>query len=100
MVTRFHIRAQAEPASLVRLLDPFAQRGLMPMAVRAQQSGEELEVMIDLPGLDEGVAANLCARMVNMVTTRSALAVSEAMTEVMTEVMTQAPPCRGSQNTA
>jgi hypothetical protein len=74
MVTRFHIRAEAEAVSLVRLLDPFAQRGLVPSAVRARHVDDGLEVVIDMPLLEEGLAANLCARMGNMIAVLSASA--------------------------
>jgi hypothetical protein len=73
MTTRFFIRAEAEAASLVRLLDPFAQRGLVPYAVRADQLGNDLEVLIELPVIDAVTAANICARMQNMIAVLSAV---------------------------
>ncbi|WP_206243696.1 hypothetical protein [Novosphingobium terrae] len=74
MITRFQIRAEAEAASLVRLLDPFAQRGLVPSAVSATCVDDDLEVVIDMPLLDEGIAAQICARMGNMIAVLSASA--------------------------
>ncbi|WP_343615183.1 hypothetical protein [Novosphingobium sp.] len=72
MLTRFQIRAEAEAAALVRLLDPFAQRGLVPAAVRAICVDDDLEIVIDMPLLDEAVATQICARMGNMIAVLSA----------------------------
>jgi hypothetical protein len=75
MSTRFVVRTQADAGSLVRLLDPFAQRGLSLAAVRADAEDDDLDVVIELPALTETVAANIRARMLNLPSVRSVVVV-------------------------
>lgn len=78
MVTRFTIRAEAEPAALGRVLDLFALRSLVPSAVHATCVDEVLEIVIDMPLLDEGMAAHLSARIANMIAVLSITAITLA----------------------
>lgn len=77
MTVTFTISLDAEPGSLSRLVDPFAQRGLIPSLIRTQRIGDQLDVVIEQSGLDAALAANLCARMRNMIAVRSAAFVSD-----------------------
>lgn len=63
MTIRFRIQAGAEPQCLPRLIDHFAQRGLIPSAISASHIGPVLEVIIDHPTIEEDAARRLCDRM-------------------------------------
>lgn len=67
MISRFTIRAEAEAAALVRVLDLFAQRSLVPSVVHATHVDDVLEIVIDMPLLGETLAAQIGARIGNMI---------------------------------
>lgn len=51
--SRFDIVALADPQTLIRLLNPFAQLGLRPSHVKAVESNGLVTVRIELPDLSE-----------------------------------------------
>ena len=66
----FLIRAQPEASALLRVLELFALRGLVPETVACQRAGDgedELHIHIAMPGLAPQKAAHLAARMRNIV---------------------------------
>jgi hypothetical protein len=67
MTVQFRVRALSEPHCLPRLLDNFAQRGLIPSAISASHVGEVLEIVIEHPTIDDPAAQFICERMARMV---------------------------------
>lgn len=53
----FVVRARADPQTLGRLINHFAQRGQVPRRVRAETDGEFLTVVIEQEGFDDQQAA-------------------------------------------
>jgi acetolactate synthase regulatory subunit len=51
--SRFDIVARADPQTLIRLLNAFAQRGLRPNRVMATESNGLVTVRIEIPDLSE-----------------------------------------------
>jgi hypothetical protein len=69
-VACFTIRADAEPGTLLRLIEPFAKRNLVPMAVYAGMMGadnEMLAVDFQVAGLDPVLAEVIAEGMRQMV---------------------------------
>jgi acetolactate synthase small subunit len=66
MTMIFRVRAEAEPQSLSRMIDQFAQRGLIPSMVAASQIGHGLEVVIEHPTIQEDVAQIICDRIARL----------------------------------
>ena len=60
---RFDIIARADPQTLPRLLNPFAQIGAMPSRVSAVEASELLTVRIDQPELGEQEARIIAEKM-------------------------------------
>ncbi len=69
----FSVRAAAEPQAMPRLLELFALRSLVPSRWRAETSGAELRVDIEIAELDRDTAEHLAARMRQMVTVHNVL---------------------------
>lgn len=60
---RFSIRTCAEPQALARLINLFAQLGLVPSRVSAQATGGIMLVSIEQPDLDDHRAAVIAEKM-------------------------------------
>ena len=60
---RFDIVARADPQTLPRLLNPFAQIGVMPSRVSAVGADDLLTVRIVQPGLGEQQARIIAEKM-------------------------------------
>lgn len=60
---RFAVRASADPGLVPRLVNHFAQRGLVPSRLGTAMTGAELEVVIEQPGLSEDQATLIAERM-------------------------------------
>lgn len=66
----FLIQAQPEPSVLLRVLELFALRGLLPSEVTCKRTGEKnvgLHIHIAIDGLPPQKAAHLAARMRNFI---------------------------------
>lgn len=63
MTTRFRLNAKPEAQCLSRVLDHFAQRGLIPSRIVTNHVGPVLEIMIEHPTIEEPAAALLGERM-------------------------------------
>jgi hypothetical protein len=63
MTIQFRLQAQAEAQCLPRLLDHFAQRGLIPSSIVADQIGHRLEILIEHPTIEEAAAELICERL-------------------------------------
>lgn len=63
MTIQFRLQVQAEAQCLTRLPDHFAQRGLIPSAIVANQIGRDLDILIEHPTIEEDAAALICERM-------------------------------------
>jgi hypothetical protein len=72
MTTRFELEADAEVQCLPRLVDQFAQRGLIPSAISANHIRGRLEIIIDHPTMEAADASLICERMRRMVSVRRA----------------------------
>lgn len=59
----FRIRAQAEPQTLARLVNYFAQLGLVSQRVRAEQVEDIFNVSIEQPDIDDHQAQIIAERM-------------------------------------
>lgn len=60
-ISRFEVVARPDPQTLARLVNFFAQRGLVPRSVRATENGGLLRVMIEQHGLalhEAGIVAD------------------------------------------
>lgn len=60
---RFDIIARADPQTLPRLLNPFAQIGMVPKRVNAAEADDLLTVRIDQPALGEQQARIIAEKM-------------------------------------
>ena len=74
MTIQFRLQAQAEAQCLPRLLDQFAQRGLIPSAVVTNHVGSGLDIVIEHPTIEDDVAELLCERMRRITTVEQASA--------------------------
>lgn len=63
MVSRFEIVALADPHTLIRLLNYFAQRGLVPNRIIATEAEGFVNVQIEQAGLTEPQARIIAERM-------------------------------------
>lgn len=66
MTVRFQVRAEAEPQCLPRLIDYFAQRGLIPSAVSTTHIGRALDILIEHRTMDDEVARLICDRIARL----------------------------------
>jgi acetolactate synthase regulatory subunit len=62
-LSRFDIVARADPQVLLRLLNYFAQRGLLPSRVRATQADGLVMVHVEQSDLDEEQACIIVEKM-------------------------------------
>ncbi len=69
-LTTFTLRIAAEPQALPRVMELFALRSLLPRRWSAEVRGTELDVRIEVPGLDPDQAQHLAQRMRQMVLVR------------------------------
>ena len=67
--TRFDVRALADPGTLPRILELFANRGLVPDRVRSAQDGEHVRVRIEIEGMEDDLARYIaeCLRQIYVV---------------------------------
>ncbi len=66
-LTRFDIAARADPQTLVRLLNYFAQLGMLPSRVNAIEAGGSVTIRIEQPELGELQARIIGEKMRNSV---------------------------------
>ncbi len=64
---RFSISAQVADDTLLRMLNYFAQRGLCPSSVHAEQLGNTVTIDIDQPGITEHTASIIQQKMRNCI---------------------------------
>lgn len=64
---RFDIVSRSDPQALIRLLNHFAQRSLLPSHVAATEEAGRLKVRIDQPDVEEKQAKIIAERMRNSV---------------------------------
>jgi|HubBroStandDraft_1064217.scaffolds.fasta_scaffold00853_10 hypothetical protein len=72
----FAVRATAEPGILIRLIELFAKRGLVPAAVQARLVGpdrDQLAVDLQIGGLDPRLAEILAETMRQMISVERVL---------------------------
>lgn len=60
---RFVVQAHAEPQILVRLINFFVQRGLMPQRVKSSASNGAMTVVIEQDGLSDHQAGVIAEKM-------------------------------------
>ncbi len=74
LVAHFTVQAEAEPSVLPRVLEPFALRNLVPLAVvcRRERSGMRIEVAV--AGLETRVVEHLTCRLNQLVPVETVLA--------------------------
>lgn len=64
---RFAIAAQAADDTLLRMLNYFAQRGLCPAFVHAEQRGDTMQIQIDQSDINEHTASIIQEKMRNCI---------------------------------
>jgi hypothetical protein len=52
MISRFSVRAEADAQTLMRILNYFAQRDMLPTKVIATVIGSFLDIEVDVAGMD------------------------------------------------
>lgn len=62
-LSRFNIVARHDPATLIRLLNYFAQLGMVPSRVKAAEVGGRITVRIEQPDLSEQQARIIMEKM-------------------------------------
>lgn len=62
-VMRFDIVSRSDPQALIRLLNHFAQRDLLPGHVAATEADGRLTIRIDHPDMDEKQARIIAEKM-------------------------------------
>lgn len=62
-VMRFDIVSRSDPQALIRLLNHFAQRDLLPGHVTATEADGRLNIRIDQPDMDEKQARIIAEKM-------------------------------------
>ena len=62
-VMRFDIVTRSDPQALIRLLNHFAQRDLLPGHVTATEADGRLNICIDQPDMDEKQARIIAEKM-------------------------------------
>ncbi|TGX52546.1 hypothetical protein E5A73_12880 [Sphingomonas gei] len=67
MSTSLHIRADADPQTLPRILGLLSQRWLVPSLFSARRNGEMLDVHCVVPDLDAPAAAIVAAKIAQIV---------------------------------
>ena len=72
MTVQFRVSAEAEAQCLPRLVDQFAQRGLIPSMLSTIHVGRTLEITIEHPTMDDISARLICERMERMPSVGSA----------------------------
>jgi acetolactate synthase regulatory subunit len=66
-MVRFTISAEIASDTLLRLLNYFAQRGLCPARVHAEQRGDATTIHIEQPDIDERTASIIGEKMRNCI---------------------------------
>lgn len=66
----FTVRASVEPQIVLRVLNPFAVRELVPDLLRARRLGDELVIHIEQSGLDEAGAIYLAEKLRTLIPVR------------------------------
>jgi hypothetical protein len=63
IVSRFKLRARADPQTLIRLINYFAQLGFLPTRVRAQEADGLMTVHIEQRGLSDAQERIIAEKM-------------------------------------
>jgi len=71
LTAAYAVRASADPHVVLRLLNFFAQRDLVPDAVRVRRLGDEIGVVIEQPGVSEHTATVIAEKMRSLVAVSS-----------------------------
>ena len=66
-LTVFHVTGLPEPATLARVVEVFALRSLLPRAVNAEATGQDLRIALTLGNLDAEEAERLAERLSQIV---------------------------------
>jgi acetolactate synthase regulatory subunit len=64
---RFTVAAAVSDDTLLRMLNYFAQRGLRPSRVHAEQHGDTMSIHIDQPDIDQQTALIIKEKMRNCI---------------------------------
>ncbi|MEO3432644.1 hypothetical protein [Inquilinus sp. CAU 1745] len=63
----YSVTAQAEPATLPRVIEPFAKLGLAPVALHAVTEGGRMSIDLRMAGLEDGMARHIADRLRQMI---------------------------------
>lgn len=78
MSTRLHIRADADPQTLPRVLGLLSQRWLVPSELVARIEGDALAIECQVPALSGAATAIVAAKLQEMVLVREVAIVAAA----------------------
>ena len=67
MTIRFRIKAEADGQCLARIIDHFAQEGLIPSSVLANHVGHVLDIVIEHPTMEIAAGQAMCSRMSRLI---------------------------------
>ena len=74
LTAQFTVQAEAEPSVLARVLEPFALRNLVPLAVHCRRARSGLRIEVTVAGLEVQVVEHLTARLNQLVPVETVLA--------------------------
>ena len=78
MSARFHIRADADPQTLPRVLGLLSQRWLVPSELVARIEGDALDIQCQVPALTGAAMAIVAAKLQEMVLVREVVVIAAA----------------------
>ena len=74
LTTQFTVLAEAEPSVLPRVLEPFALRNLVPLAVHCRRERSGMRIEVTIAGLEAQVVEHLTRRLGQLVPVETVLA--------------------------
>ncbi len=74
LTAQFTVQAEAEPSVLPRVLEPFALRNLVPLAVHCRRTRSGMRIEVTVAGLEPNVVEHLTLRLSQLVPVETVLA--------------------------
>ena len=74
LTAQFTVQAEAEPSVLPRVLEPFALRNLVPLAVHCRRERSGMRIEVTVAGLEAQVVEHLTRRLNQLVPVETVLA--------------------------
>ena len=74
LTVQFTVQAEAEPSVLPRVLEPFARRNLVPLAVHCRRERSGMRIEVTVAGLEAQAVEHLTRRLNQLVPVETVLA--------------------------